>query len=147
MLVIRGSAVSLTLRARTPGMAVLHGEGVRRVVDIGDGATVILEGLNVTGGSAVRDRPPPRAPACRRHGSRASASGFDCPAVRPPRLALRPRPLSLLAACPSSHALLSCGAPRPSHPGPRRKPLGLIYRTTGTGLWEEGSGSRMQART
>ena len=68
---IFGFAVRLTLRARTPGRAVLHGEGVRRVVSIAganaiSGATVTLEGLNVTGGfHVVRERPPLQPPTPR----------------------------------------------------------------------------------
>ena len=42
---------SVTLRAQSPGRAVLDGEDSRRVVLIASGA-VVLEGLNITGGSS-----------------------------------------------------------------------------------------------
>ena len=46
---------SITIRALNPGMAVLDGQNARRVVYITSG-TVVLEGLDITGGSAdVRD--------------------------------------------------------------------------------------------
>ena len=42
---------NITIRAQNPGQAVLDGQGARRVIYIASG-TVVLDGLNITGGSA-----------------------------------------------------------------------------------------------
>ena len=79
------SSGDVTLRARTPGRVVLHGEGMRQVVDISGSATkVTLEGINVTGGSnaagnggglAIRLGANVRMNECSIHGNSAQRGG------------------------------------------------------------------------
>ena len=50
-----GSPCDVTIRAQNPGMAVVDGENVRRGIRIWS-ATIVLEGLKITQGKAVRMR-------------------------------------------------------------------------------------------
>ena len=59
----------ITIRALTPGAAVLDGENARRVVSIYNAGTVVLDGLHITRGSiSVRAHTPAPPPSPPRYG-------------------------------------------------------------------------------